>query len=243
MVQVQSQTSRTEPWRETFQEIIALSDEMTKPDGFHAMNQKLFDAKAGYNTGAFTIGADEKEKRILRQEGRLETLQRASAASTTIEMDVSHLYLTSDNVTISNDGLLLIDGEAATLDQKLVLQENSQMSSIGMTPEELEMQDYLTGKTDVIPEALANMADKNDITDLTRDRLQQMVRTELPLDISTRISSRNIEELHGQELLPKRYRDTFNIATKDLTIEDPTNNVNPETVIPVAQYAAPFALQ
>lgn len=68
-------------------------------------------------------------------------------------------------VGINRQGYLMVRGEGpefefrqASLDEKIQLEENSQQCSVAITQEEIEMNAYFRGETDVIPESLQAMA-------------------------------------------------------------------------------------
>ena len=165
-------------------------DIANKPTGHDEYNKKAFEAQAGWNGAALTADAAFKKQKEEALAAKTANGARAMARSFDPIQINTNSFLNNiklDNnyfVDIREDGILMVrgDGEGsplreATLDEKIQLEDQSQACSVGLTSDELEMNAYLNGQTDIIPDSLRQMAEDIGVApeSLTRDDYQDMI--------------------------------------------------------------------
>lgn len=111
-----------------------------------------------------------------------------------IKIDVSDMRLDDDSVIIGNDGIMRLADEngqtrEATLGEKLTLEDNSQACSVGITQDEIDMNNYIRGETSEPPEVLRQLAEERGITDPTMQDYRDLIRNEFPLHVGVRVLS------------------------------------------------------
>jgi len=129
----------------------------------------------------------------------------AQAASSN-DLQQSMATLSSAFIKVT-DGFLQENGRTVSLDRKMELEAESEQNSTGLTEEEVAMEEYMQGKTDIVPDILKQMAEERGISNpngapLTRADYAEIIHAELPDHIAGRITGGGINVENGQDLLP-----------------------------------------
>ena len=210
-------------WEVTFQDMITNGVEMTTLNSFEVQNNLALAASSDnevMTTAHTAIHKNDKSRDTLSRDARV--LRQASESNAAnISFDISRLDLTSSIVSIAHNGILQIGGRDATLDEKMVLEENSQACSVGVTQTELDIEEFLAGRTNEVPEALQQMAEERGITNPSMEDYQNMVREEFPVHISSRMIGGGINFTNSQSLLPPLAAD-FSSVSADGPMSAPT---------------------
>ncbi len=138
---------------------------------------------------------DEEEKKK-----KYHQLSKSFALANTMNIQQRLSGLTLSDTSIHN-GIMQIKGEDgehrnATLEEKIILEDNSDACSIALTQNEIDMNNYMNGKTDVLPEALKNLAEEQELNPnaLSREDYNVMIAEKFPAHVANRIlESNNIE--------------------------------------------------
>jgi len=190
-----------------FEEVgLGLTIDENDPNSFDAQNTKNLAAASdnNQNARAYTaIGKREENKAAsIRNQ---ETVRQSSASSSQIleqsKSGLSHVFETSA------EGFLQTNGIDSTIEDKIEMENDAQANIILYTVEEKAMQDYMTGKTNEVPEELKQMAEERNISnptgaDLEREDYEEIIKSELPQTMANRIIEGDIKEMTAEELLP-----------------------------------------
>lgn len=220
-------------WQITLEQMIADGEQMTSPTAFEEQNELALAAASDNeikSTAHTAIHSTDKRKDDAARHAKI-VMQASASANADYSIDISKLTLSSDSITIAANGILQIDGREATLEEKMVLEENSGACSVGVTQTELDIEEFLAGRTNEVPEALQEMAEERGITNPSMEDYQDMVREEFPIHISSRMISGGINFNDPQSLLPQLSSD-FSTVTADGPMSTPAADLSAESLLP-----------
>jgi hypothetical protein len=166
-------------------------------------NELLLEASVGGSRADLTAAGREKKKRDNSEHKEKQNPARSISCAPGnnslsdnpflkgVRLDDEHMVSTND------DNILMVRGEGPDAElremrigEKNQIEDTSQMNTGYVTQDEVEMNAYLRGETDVLPEALKDLAEKNGhvAEDVSRDEFQDMVTEGLPANIALRVN-------------------------------------------------------
>jgi hypothetical protein len=132
-----------------------------------------------------TTEEEQKNKGRLtprREQQRMAALRGFSSTFKDAKSFVGDLKLSSKEVT-ENDGVLQIDGEDISLEERIVLESNSQACSAYITQDEIDMNQFMQNPDmNNIPPAIAKLAEDRGLNpqEVTVDQYADFIREQYP---------------------------------------------------------------
>lgn len=226
-------------WQHKLQEMLNNSPTITEPNAIEThsfLKQNELALAAGGNNAdnliAHTSGNSARERnQSFARDAKL-ALQNYGRAAAEISQDVSELTLADNLLSIAQNGLLMINHREATLEEKMVIEENSHACSIGVTQAELDIKEFLAGRTTEVPEILQKMAEDRGITNPSMEDYQNMVQAELPAHIASRMMIADGIKLDGQQPSSPTLSSNFSDATADGPMSAPAADLTARSLLP-----------
>ncbi len=162
----------------------------------------------GWNgKGAHSVGAGRKNNQAAELAAKNTARQASASADASNALAQANATLSSTFIKVSKDGFLQENGKTVTLERKMELEDKSKQNSTGLTEEEVAMEKYMSGETEVVPDALKQMAEERGIKNptgepLSRDDYAEIIHAELPNHIAGRVTGGGIDVENAQDLLP-----------------------------------------
>lgn len=201
----------------------------------------------------FTSEAEEQKK--------YRRLTQQFVLATTAQNFQERLSRSTLSDTSLHNGIMQIEGENgeqrnATLEEKNILEDNSKANSMHLTQDEIDMNKFVNGQTDNLPDSLKKIAEEKglDPAQVSREEYKVMVEDKFPAqaprinaqgDITAPVTMDSINALREQssisanpaEMGVNGIKEQFGITAKGITPENlaPTNT-GPQIQTPQANF-------
>lgn len=156
-------------------------------------NKRALDAQAGWSNGVHTSIAQNEKQRAQALEAKSISGARAMSSTVTqilsqslnVNINLSGVTLSDSHmVDISENNTLMVRGDGpesafreATLDELVQIETESMQCSAAVAQEEINMNAYLNGETNILPDTLHDLAEENGLMaeDLSREDFAQLI--------------------------------------------------------------------
>jgi hypothetical protein len=188
--------------RELFED--KASDVTVRDSNHEHQNNLLLKAQIGDSSADLTsAGQEEKKRKSSELRGNKNSIRSIICDPINNSLSSNNPFLKNVNlndehmVSTNDDNILMVRGEGPDSElremrvgEKNQIEDTSKMNTGYVTQDEVEMNAYLRGETDVIPTTLKDLAEKNGrlAEDVSRYEFKDMVREEFPANIALRIN-------------------------------------------------------